>query len=526
VNRRQLALHAAVIVLGVLATLVLSHDPRFLKAQLNADTLWPTAFAWDLFHGPAGARSFQFSTNSSLFPDLVLGTGAQFVFGWRWALVVSAFVRFVAFGYIGGRLAGAVTAVSLPLAALYVEGLAAALIVLNTALPAAWDEGHLLYPALFPIATLYVGATHSGAFAAALVVVGVIAWSLHAPWRRWRAAIVFVVSLLVLSSDRELWLEFVLPLLLIAVIAAIGGALRGELRRYANLIALCAIVLAGALAAQFVVQPLFNHAPDLPTPTFAQLFGNLTFFWNRSADFGEANPNLIDGVIVLGTLFCCFPVLLARRPGPPQLDERAWFVWLFGAFAIAGGLAFTIALYVDFDSYRYVEPALFMLVPIAVVVLMRARSARIALHATIVAATLGLALEAGQARTLVPGTVTWKPDLAGCVGALQTQYGLHAGLAGYWTARPLTLASDERLQVDQIHVDGTLQYYTNDLTWYNQSFADPAQPPRYRFIILRDLDPVSIAKRFGGAAHVALCSGTQVWIYDDPQHLHKVLTGS
>jgi hypothetical protein len=527
VNRRPLVLHATVIVLGVLATLVLAHDPRFLRAQLNADTLWPVAFVWDLLHGPAGARGFQFSTNSSLFPDLVLGAGTQAVLGsWRWALVLSTLVRFVAFGYIGGRLASAATGISLPLAALYVEGLAAALIVLNTALPATWNEGYLLYPALFPIATLYVAATHSGAFAAALVVAGIIAWSMHAPWQRARAAPVFVLTLLVLSSDRELWLEFVFPLLLVAVVAAIYGALRNDLRRYTNLIALCMVVFAAALVAQFVVQPLFNHAPDLPTPTLAQLVGNVPLFLSRGTGFGEANPNLIDGLLVLGTLFVLFPILLVWRPGEREQTERAWLVWLFSLFAICGGLAFTIALYVDFDSYRYVEPVLFLLVPIAVAVLVRARSARIALRAVAVAASLVLVVQTVHAGTLVPGTVTWQPDLAGCVGALQAQYGLEAGLADYWTARPLTLAADERLQVDQIHTDGSPQYYTNDLTWYTHSFADPGRPPRYRFIVLRDLDSTAITKRYGRPDHIAPCSETQVWIYDDPQRLRKVLTGS
>jgi hypothetical protein len=448
------------------------------------------------------------------------------VFSWQWALVVSAFVRFVAFGYIGGRLAEAVTGISLPLAALLVEGIAAALVVINTALPASWDEGHLLYPAIFPLATLYVAATHSGSFAVALVVVGIIAWSMHAPWQRTRATSVFVLTLLVLSSDRELWLEFVFPMLSIGGLATIYGALRGELQRFANVIALCTIVFAGALAAQFVVQPLFNHAPDLPTPTLAQLIGNVPFFLERGLAFGEANPNVIDIGLVLGTLFVLFPVLLARRPGPREQTERAWFVWLFSLFAIGGGVAFTIALYVDFDSYRYVEPALFTSIPIAVAVLLRARWPTIALRTTVAVASLCLVLETLRAGTLVPGTVTWRPDLAFCVDALQTQYGLHAGLAEYWTARPLTLAANERLQVDQIHTDGSLQYYTNDISWYSHGFADPARPPPYRFIILRDLDQGAITKRYGSPGHIALCSDTQVWIYDDPQRLSKVLTGS
>ncbi len=372
---------------------------------------------------------------------------------------------------------------------------------------------------------MFLADTHAGTYLLALLIAGLLAWSRHRPFSPVRAFAVFVLSALAVASDRELWVAFVVPIVLVCAAALAFALLRREPARFAGVAALGAFVAAGAWTAHVCVQPHLSHAPDLPTPGIAQVVAHLPRFWNDALGFTLANPNLTGGVAVLALAFLAFPFALARRPESPE-RARGWFVWAFGALSIGASLTFTVALYVDFDSYRYFEPALFMLVPIAVALLARSVRVRAALPALAVAALLGSCVQIARAGTLVPGTLSWRPDLAECLGRLRTQYGLQAGLAGFWTARPLTVGFDHALQVDQISADGSARFYNNDPRWYDESLADPALPPAYRFIVLRELDGTQLAARFGPPEHVAACVDTQVWIYDDPRHLHDVLAAA
>ena len=517
-------MHAAVIALAMVLTLALSQDARFLRASINADILWQTSLIWDVLHRADAWKTFQLSTNPNVFPDLALGFVLQVATGsWRWALVLSAFARLLAFAYAGGWLVRAIVPLALPLAALWVEALCGALMLASIALPATWQEGHLLYPALFPIATLFIADTHSGGLIAALGVVAAIVWSFRQEPRWWRTAIVFLISALAVVSDREVWLEFVLPVAFVATGMLAGALRRGNAQRYAHPLALSGSVVAGAIVASFVLQPLFNHAADLPTPTIATLLTKIPDAAGQTLVFAQANPNLVTGTAVLGAVFLACPFVLMRTRSAADDDAGAWWLWSFCALSLAGGLTFTTALFTDFDSYRYAEPALFGMIPIAVIVAYRiGRTPRLFPALATLVAVVAVA-QIGRAGTLVPGIVSWQPDLAACVAELGARFDLHAGLAGFWTARPLTIASDETLQIDQVGADGSPKYYTNDVAWYTKSLADPTRPPQYRFVIMRELDERSVTHTFGRPDRIGVCSDTQIWIYTDPNRIGRVV---
>ena len=364
-NRRRIALHAGAVVLAAAITLALSHDARFLRAQLNADTLWQTSLIWDVLHRARRRADVpgldEHEPRSRFRARPRIASGARFVALGRVRLRVPALHRL----RVRRRLDRARDRrPAVARCVLYVEGIFGGLILLGTAIPTTWNEGHLLYPALFPIATLLIACTHSGAFCVALGIVGLLLWSLREPWRWRRAIVTYALTALIVVSDREVWLEFVIPVVAVAVAAVAFGFVRRDVRRFATFGGLGGAVFAGACTGGALL-PLFNHAPDLPTPALADLIAQLPRFWNDALVFGRDNPNLIDGVLWLGLLALAFPVLLVRRPGPAAQNERAAAFLLYGAVAFAGAFAFCAALYQDFDSYRYIEPVLFLLVPTA-----------------------------------------------------------------------------------------------------------------------------------------------------------------
>jgi hypothetical protein len=516
-RRVALATHAGIVVLGVLATVMLACDSRFAVAQLNSDILWQQSLLWDLAHRPLAINGFQLSTNLSLVPDLALGAVLQGVLGsWRWAVFASTLIRMIGYAYAGGWFARTMSGLPLAAAALYVEGLMTALLLFTTLGP-SWNEGRLLYPALFPLATLYLPVTHSGGFAVALGIVALVAWSLHGRLAAWRAALIGTLTFCIVLSDRELLLEFVVPIVIVTV--GYGLLSAGAVRQ--NAFGVAAIVVTGTLLGMFA-QSFFNHAPDLAIPSLAQFLDRLPHFTRGALEFGQDHPNQIDGLILLAALFCALPLVLRRDP-PSDARDRSWLLWSFSVLSLSGAYAFGIALYIDADTYRYIEPALFLLLPASVAVLARTLRGRVTLQTLAAAATVIVCVQIGRAGTIVPASVTWQPPLGPCVAGASAKYGLHAGLAEFWTSRPLTLASESTLQVDQVALDGSRQYYTNDINWYAKSFRDPAQPPDYRFIVMRDLSPSAVSARYGPPNHIEPCGDTQLWIYDDPGALQRGL---
>jgi len=530
---RKLATYAGAVAFACLAVTAISRIPAFAVVQFNADSLWEASFVWDVLHHPYAWAGFQLSDNLNFFPELALGTIFQLVLhSWRWAVFADAVVRFLALGLLGGWIVATLSELELPDAMLVVEGVLAATFLAG-GLALTLPGGRLLY------GDLLIAGNHAGGFIIALILTAL--WlrqpqvNRHVGW----AVLAYAVATLAILSDRLLWMDFVLPVGIVSIAIALRTRVRG--RRSAAL-GYASLVVAAGISGLVVGLPFKNHQAALPPlPALADLFPRAHLLWNQSLGFARSTPLALAGELALLALFAAFPVLLSLDPKDRDRDERSWLFWSYGALAIAACTVTTVVLYLGPETLRYVDVALFVLVPVATAVFARWVQGRLALRILTAVIALAAVSDLVEAGTILPGSLTARPYLAECLDVLRERFDLRAGLAEYWTARPLMMDADGMLQVDQIAADGRPFYSTNDLSWYQHSFADPSQLPPYRFVIIRSVDPAAILSRYGKPNQIRVCIGdeprlprprdifgvgsrlTPVWIYDDPV---RVLPGS
>ncbi|MGI4977260.1 MAG: hypothetical protein ACRYG6_09990, partial [Janthinobacterium lividum] len=508
------ATYALALAATVLCALWVFDQPRMVSLALNSDTLLPFSFAWDLAHMPGAWRGHELARIPSLVPDLAAlaaigaATGAVrptvLLYGIAQAL---AFVHVAAF--LAARLAGpdaaprrfprfaaACALMSAALAALVaLEGASATGVVLNAFLP----------------------IDHFGPFLAAPLAGWLAAAQLRRTTARRALALAACCSLAFLS-DLLLLAEMVLPLLCACAVLVL--ARRTPPRRAAGIAAAAA---AGTFAGWLGFRALrmsglrFESAPRLSPALVRASIGD---FLAHAPAYAAAHPAaLAAGLLLPLAAFAAFPWLAfaqARRD-PRARFSQDLFLWLFAGAGMAGGLAFTMLLYVDEASYRYLV-ALWAWPPVFLAAtLLRTAPPALAAAAAALAAC-ALAVPAGQGGW-PPAVLRWDQDVAACLRPLHASLGLHAGLAGYWDARAIQAATGWTMQVDQLDGDGHPYLWGNDRGWYTHALADPSRPPDYDFIVMRDLPPARILAAYGPPDSVAPCPPTEIWIYRNPAAL-------
>ncbi len=528
--------YAAALACTAGCTVLVFDDPRMIGLALNSDSLLPFSFAWDLAHMPGAWRGHELARIPSLLPDLaVLGAALAATGAAPPALLLYGVLQALGLVHVGGLLAarlcgGARGGGFAGGCALLSAGFAALV-----ALERATGTGIVLN-AFLPI-------DHVGPFLA-VPLAGALA---DAQLRRatpGRALCLAVCCSLVFLSDLMLLVELVLPLLcacavlVLARIAASGrvagvaapGRVAGIAApgRVAGIVAAAA---AGTLAGWLGLRALrlsglrFEAAPPL-SPALAR--ASVRGFLAHAPVFAAAHPGaLAAGLLVPLAAFAAFPALAlaqARRAEPAADPARPWqdlFLWCFAAAGLCGSLAFAALLYVDEGSYRYLVALwAWPLVFLAATVLRAGRPAVSAAPAVLAAALL--AARVGQAGW-PPGVLRWDQDVAACLRPLREGLGLHAGLAGYWDARPIEVATHWSLQVDQIAADGHAYLWGNDRRWYRHALGDPARPPAYDFIVMRGLPADRILAAYGPPDIVVPCAPTEVWVYRDAAALTAAL---
>jgi len=530
---RKLPTYAGAIGFAYLAVTAISRMPAFAVMQFNADSLWEASFVWDVLHHPYAWAGFQLSDNLNFFPELALGTLLGLVLhSWRWAVFVAAVVRFLALGLLGGWIVAMLSEIELPDAMLVVEGVLAASFLAG-GLAFTLPGGRLLY------GDLLIAGNHGGGFIIALTLTAL--WlrgaqvNRHVGW----ALLTYAVATMAILSDRLLWMDFVFPVGIVSI--AIAMRTRVCERRSAAL-GYASLVVAAGISGLVLGLPFKDHQAALPPlPAFTDLLPRAHLLWYQFLGFARSSPLALAGELAALLLFAVFPALLALDPQNRARDERGRIFWWYGWLAIAACGVTMVVLYLGPETYRYLDVASFVLVPVATAIFARRVAGRLALRILTAVIAIVAASELLGAGTMLPGSVTARPYLAECLDVLRERFDLHAGLAEYWTARPLMMDADGMLQVDQIAADGRPFYSTNDRSWYRHSFADPSVPPPYRFVIIRAVDPAAILSRYGKPNQIRMCIGdeprlprpgdvfgvgsrlTPIWIYDDPV---RVLPGS
>ncbi|MGH2416160.1 MAG: hypothetical protein ACRDEA_21210, partial [Microcystaceae cyanobacterium] len=98
-----------------------------------------------------------------------------------------------------------------------------------------------------------------------------------------------------------------------------------------------------------------------------------------------------------------------------------------------------------------------------------------------------------------------------------------AGLAGYWQSKPLILFSNRQIQIASITERGEPVQWLNNRYWYIDNWANPGQPPDFKFIFMRMLDANLIQQRYGHPDRIVPCDGSEIWFYDRPDFLYQRL---
>ena len=476
----------------LLAGIAFCSEPDVVGELINADLIKPAALAYDVWHA-GHAALFQLSRAPGLVPDIAAYVALSGLFpAWRMAAIAYAATSYLGLVAALGAIVAAIARRPLLPATAWVLALSIA----------AMAADILWFGSMHPTLLVFSPDVHSGplilAFAALLLVAARIR----------RPALYLDIGLFTLAalgtlSDRLFVGTFVLP-------AAAGVALLVLARQLPWRQGL-RIVLT--LAIGCIVGTRLDHA------LFAQIL-------LRQADVPLGSPRrhllLLLGsptlipVVALETLLIAIAVIAWRRLG-------AGLFWVGAFLAMTGGhLALYAALYTDDALLRYVQPvfwwAVIWIAAAATRLLWQPASGLAA--ATAMAALL--AVETARAPPF-PKMLAWQLPLAACLRDAHAAGRLHDGLAEYWVARPIEVAADWQLQVDQITADGGVFLWGNNRFWYTHARNDPAHPPTTDFIVMDRLQPAAIQERFGPPASTLPCPGSDIWIY--PAGIHDSVGG-
>jgi hypothetical protein len=495
-----------------LLSLLIWDRPDFL---ISSDTLLPAEFTWDVLHHGYAWHNFQQARVPSFIPDLFVDGVVQAVTGsWKVAIAVWVFVVLTWLAAIGSWITARIAHATNDAA------IVAVMLVLTFVLIAA-ASGLPRFTIsdsrgdLFSYLYLLLPFTHGGTFVLALTMAAIASRALgqeaavgerDAGGARLGMCKTFGLALVSFGggvSDLLWFTTFLVPLAL----TVLAGAAVGTVTRRAGIRLLSVVWGTGVLG--WVCAQTLDREP-LPFSVLYTLPKHIAQFFSELAH----HPGMMIVVAVFG--------LTAAA----DVWRRGWRGWLgsfwsvFGVTSALGSLAMTMTLYEGLPLYRYASPFLWWTVILAASELARVCNRRpVMLGLPLAALTLGVALAWLRNGVHEPKLLGWQSPVASCLEAA----GLRAGLADYWSARPINAGSNWQLQVEQISESGAVRVWGNDRAWYTHDIHDGARRPPYRFIVMTGLPEDRIAAAYGRPDRVLECDATAVWVYDDSNRIYNDL---
>ena len=457
------------IVLATLLAIVVFVRPAMLALVTNSDALLPADLIWELLNRPHAWHSFQWPRIPSLVPDLLVYGALQAPFGWRWAQLgygVFSLLSVAGLAAITATLGGRRTAFVVFL------GLVAIVLAAEWTLTSTAWHLHLLAPAY-----------HSGAFILSLLTLITVASR--------RLGFMAVLAALGTVSDRMFIGTFFLPV----TVGLFWLHRRGEMSRGQALrIAIWALggCTLGIVADGVVFPRLLFRQADVAIAPMALLRHIATAFGDRSTWYAIA----LDATLIWPTCRLTMPA-------------RTRFWWIVASVASTGSLLLGLGLWDDDGAQRYLSAVLWW--PLILWAPLLAQS--IGRYAEVTALAVLAAVVASFAAALPKRhpLLAWQDPIAACLAPT----GLQAGLADYWPARRMSVATDWRLQVMQVGERGGTRVWGNDPTWYTQDRDRPGQAPAFSFVVMRGLNAAAIGAGYGQPDRVLRCPDSDVWVYDD-----------
>lgn len=466
---------------------------------MNSDLLLPAAMMHNVLHDPGTATWFQFPRVPSLVPDLLLYLPLTWLLpDWRLAVPAYAALSLSALVWLGGMVVAQFGGGTAAAGTAAVLGLATAALAAGLLL----DPGGAYPMILMPV-------IHSGPMLlVALAGLLLVRRAVFGGGSLWAVGLAGLLGTL---SDRLFLAAFLAPVLanwFVGRRAADGPAV--ALRRTTAWAAGgCALGILVDLVLFHTV--LFRQGITVPRPKQIGLIPAML-----------TDPHLLGTAALVG-LVGALPLLWRGRTP----DWRFW--WVSALAASAACLVLTPLAYVDTSAVRYAQPTWWWAVLAAAAGLLRLRHLGVGVGMG-VGVGVGVGLAMGAAGVLAvawrapprwEAIARWHDPLADCLQRAREANLLHAGLAGYWTARVAIASSGWQLPMEQITTGGT-RYVWGDNPW-TATHAPGGGTPRTDYLVLQGLDPARLQRRFGPPDARLQCPGSEVWRWTDPGHLTRVL---
>ncbi len=458
-----------------------------LDTVFSSDLQLPASQHWNLLHRPWGWFTFQQPRVDSLFPDQFVYHLLAFVLADpRQVTLTYAVISLGAFYALGGLCAARLAQTAVLPSALAVAAL------FNVAATAA----HLTGRTYIAYDLMMMPVTHSGPF---LMSLGLFLL-------RGRRRAEMIIAFAGCVCDPLFLVYGVIPLLGSAVLAERPASLRALEAAASPHLRTLIIALAGYLLPGLMfIQKTYNQ-------TFAEWSANDALMWH---DLLRPEINAIMLVPALAYLG-----LLAARAWRGRLDAGRLFIMT----ALAAPIPLFVYFYHDDTCVRY-------LLPLYVWPLIALAAALVRAFRTVVTIVAALSLAAGSAMAAAAGQfaapiLSWRLPIEACIDRLAPEAGLRAGLAAYDLARPVSVSSGFRRQVEQVNVIGQPYLWGNDPYWYTHDIARPAEPAPFNFIVMAKLHSPSILAAYGAPDRTYGCPGSEIWVYDRPGHVLDILVAA
>ncbi|HZI08855.1 MAG TPA: hypothetical protein VE153_00625, partial [Myxococcus sp.] len=213
-------------------------------------------------------------------------------------------------------------------------------------------------------------------------------------------------------------------------------------------------------------------------------------------------------------------VVLSRWRHWARPDSACWGLYALCLFTVltVGTTTGAVVLTGQFEekaSFRYLlVPAL---LPFLLLALLPGLVRREGVRRGLAAGALGLlALAAGGSVLRHPWRLEGPlrsghyPPLVECLDTLRARHGLEWGVAGYWTAKSVTMFSRTGLRVHQVSAEGGVNHWISNLDWYLDRRGEGSD---YTFILPQGLDVAALQARFGPPRETLQCDEHEVLVY-------------
>lgn len=460
-----------------------------IRHFVDTDKLLAADFVHRVFVLGRPWSDFQLPRTPSLFPDLLIAAPVQLAASWQVAMLIFAWLMLTILVLTGAFVVHRITDARFWLCVTIMLAVTVPLCLGEQWLSARGEGRHYFTLSL---------VSHGGAFVMSLVTVALceVSESMALAARRVAYVGIALLTAAIIVSDKLAVFELSIPAALAVVAFAIPRS--HGLKVALSLAAGTAIAMLGERF--LVMEPewplVFGLIP-------ARIHAALTMT-PLSISVGTWLPAAIVLMVGLWSIF---------RSGA---GRRMKFYAVAGSASIALTSALTYAfLYVDATHIRYVQAMMWWPV-VALAVPLSFFANRSLMSRRLVAGGLAVVLVGGLlvlSRWHAGALMNWHHPLANCLAQAHQRLDLHQGLALYEHARPLTVASGWRMQVDPVEANGELTFWGSDLKSSSYRLNDPQAPPLYDFILLDQLDRDALVRRFGYPEGEFACGDAQFWVF-------------